>query len=126
MTSGQACVSSVQLRDRLTDSGIIAVIVGELDGALLRITELCISCRALGRKLEDTIILAALRGMPIFRECRNIEFCVELGPRNTPARVWLATRLGQAEAAQAGNHTLSKQKVVDFSVDTAIKFDAIE
>lgn len=126
MASGQACVSSVQLRDRLTDSGIIAVIVGERDGVLLRVTELCISCRALGRKLEDTIIMAALRGMPIFSKCRNIEFCVELGPRNTPARAWLATRLGQADAAQTGNYALSKRQVVDFAVDTAIKFDTIE
>ncbi len=41
-----SCVACVQLKDRLSDSGIIAVIVAERHGDLLVIEELCISCRA--------------------------------------------------------------------------------
>ena len=42
-----ACVTSVQLTDRLSDSGVIAAIVAERLGQQLMVEELCVSCRAL-------------------------------------------------------------------------------
>ena len=101
----KACVASVQLSDRLSDSGVIALIVGKRDGRALIIQDLCISCRAMGRNLEDQIILFALLNMPIFNGCNQVKFQVSQGPRNTPARGWLAklikidTNLSEAEYA---------------------------
>lgn len=97
MNRHDACVASVQLSDRLSDSGIIAVIVAERSGEKLFIEELCISCRAMGRSLENVIIIHALRQMPIWAGCTNVEFRVRHGERNQPALDWL-THLVEASS----------------------------
>lgn len=89
MKRQDTCVASVQLSDRLSDSGIIAVIVAERSGFQLNVEEICISCRAMGRHLENDIILQALRQMPIWAECKTVQFKVQYGDRNQPALDWL-------------------------------------
>ncbi|WP_394065190.1 HAD-IIIC family phosphatase [Alcaligenes sp. WGS1538] len=90
MMSAQACVAAVSLSDSLSSSGIIAVVVASLEAQRLVVKELCMSCRALGRRLEDMIIFSALRSMPVFGQCREVVFELAEGPRNQPAREWLA------------------------------------
>lgn len=82
-------ITSVHLKDRLSDSGLIAVIAARKLGRQLCIEELCLSCRSLGRKLETEIIVGAIVGMPIFVDCSEVLFAVKLGPRNEPAITWL-------------------------------------
>jgi FkbH-like protein len=89
MDRPDACVTSVHLSDRLSDSGIIAVIVAERLGDSIVVSELCISCRAIGRQLENSIILLALRRMPIWEGSTSIEFRFKVGERNQPAINWL-------------------------------------
>lgn len=110
-----ACIASVQLSDRLSDSGVIAVIVAERQGERLLVEELCVSCRAMGRQLEDTIILEALRRMPIFAGCQELAFRVAHGPRNQPALDWLARLLGCDDHPEAGLHNVPAQFVRDFT-----------
>jgi FkbH-like protein len=57
MEQSSCCVASVQMKDRISDSGVIAVIVCVRVDEKIIVEELCISCRALGRKIEDTLIL---------------------------------------------------------------------
>lgn len=109
-----ACVTSVQLTDRLSDSGVIAVIVAERRGAQLVVEELCVSCRAMGRNLEDSIILPALRGMPIFVGCQEVIFRVEHGPRNQPALNWLAQLLELKSPPDPGHHLIPAQRLINF------------
>ncbi len=109
-----ACVASVQMYDRLSDSGVIAVIVAEREGHRLLVNELCISCRAMGRQLESTIILKALRDMPIFDGCQEVVFRVQLGPRNHPARDWLAGLLGLDKAPDLGLYSLPSQRIMEY------------
>jgi len=109
-----ACVASVQLSDRLSDSGVIAVIVAERQGETLVVEELCVSCRAMGRQLEDSIILLAMRQMPIFAGCKDVAFRVQHGPRNQPALDWLARLLGVADAPAAGLHALAAGQLQAF------------
>ncbi len=103
MQRQDACVASVQLKDRLSDSGVIAVIVGQLEGSRLVIEELCISCRAMGRYVEETLIVTAIRAMPQFADCDEVVFQVQHGPRNQPALQWLAQLLqtGQRPESEA-------------------------
>lgn len=89
MSNPNACVASVRLSDRLSDSGVIAVIVAERFGDKLFVEELCISCRALGRQLENAIIFHSIRQMPIWKSCKTVEFRVKVGDRNQPALDWL-------------------------------------
>lgn len=114
--SENACVACVQLTDRLSDSGIIAVIVAELHGDLLMVEELCVSCRALGRQLEDTIVLWTIRNMPQFQQCQQVCFRVTHGPRNQPAIKWLANHLEVVpEAVQEGLNGIPKHKLEQFA-----------
>jgi FkbH-like protein len=90
---------TVALRDKLSDSGVIAAIFCEWRGADLCVNEIVISCRALGRGLETAIVAEAIRGM-VERARRTLPvrvcFAFTPGERNGPARTWLETFTGVA------------------------------
>ena len=114
MGRSDACVASVQMKDRLSDSGVIAAIVAERDGERLVIEELCISCRAMGRQSEDTLILAVIRDMPLFAGCSEVVFRVQHGPRNQPALDWLTRLLRSDTRPEPGLHTIPAERLQDF------------
>lgn len=123
-TAPRQDVVSVQLSDRLADSGIIAVLALTRDDDVLRVDELCISCRALGRKLENTIIFLALRASPLFAGCRRVEFRYDAGPRNQPARDWLAIAAGQAGLdGEAGTLRLDASVAAGFEPAAGVLLD---
>lgn len=109
------CIASVHLQDRLSDSGVIALLCARKQADVLRVQELCISCRALGRRLEDSIVMLALRGMPYFRSCTSVLFEAVVAPRNQPALHWLQNALGRAEPVQQGSYELPASRVHDFA-----------
>ena len=117
LKSNDASVVTVQLTDRLSDSGVIAIIVATRKNTQLIVEELCISCRAMGRRLEDTIILSALKGMPIVDGCTEVIFKVSHGPRNQPALDWLSGLPTLNRALQEGE--------VSFSISELNKFNPI-
>jgi len=90
-----ACVTAA-LQDRLSDSGTVLALFAEHRGDLLVVDELCISCRALGRGLEDILVIEALRGIRSHFPSRRVAFRHATGPRNAPARDWLAHITGIA------------------------------
>jgi len=109
------CIASVQLKDRLSDSGVIAVIVAERDHERLLVEELCVSCRAMGRQLENTILLQAIRDMPLFAGCQEVAFRVRHGSRNQPALEWLAQLLGSDAPPNPGLHQISADRLREFA-----------
>jgi FkbH-like protein len=120
MSNIDNCVASVQLSDRLSDSGIIGVIVAERAGSQLIVEELCISCRAMGRQLENDIILQALRQMPIWAGCKSLEFRVRLGERNQPALDWLRNLLNMP------GETLKNEYLYSIPTDVIEKISPIQ
>lgn len=110
----QSCVISIELKDRLSESGVIAVVVAQMEGDLLLIEELCISCRAMGRQLEDTMVLEAIRAMPQFEACTRVGFTVLSGPRNQPALDWLARLLQCNTCPEPGTHVLQASRIREF------------
>ena len=90
-------VVGVRLSDRLSDSGLIALVVAAGDGHDLTVEELCISCRALGRSLETQIVLSALQAMPAFAASHRVVFEPVAGPRNGPALEWLKSVSGATD-----------------------------
>jgi FkbH-like protein len=98
-------VVSIRLRDRLADSGIIGLICGRREGGALVIDELCISCRALGRDLEDLMVGEAVRWMLEELPAERVEFKHQTGPRNEPARSWLARLLGHPLVGEQGRES---------------------
>jgi FkbH-like protein len=83
-------VVAIELSDRLSDSGIIGAVIGSRHGETVRVEELCVSCRALGRHLEDAMLTRALLLLAGDRAPRTVVFDLRRGPRNAPARQWLA------------------------------------
>jgi hypothetical protein len=83
-------------------------------GKQLVVVELCISCRAMGRQLEDTIIILALRDMSIFEGCQEVAFRVQHGPRNQPAIDWLVRLLGLNAPPVPGLYTIPSQRLIDY------------
>jgi FkbH-like protein len=84
-----ASVVAIRLEDRLSDSGIVGLLVGSRVAATLQVDELCVSCRALGRRLESTMLTAGLLAMANERAPEKVVFTLRKGPRNAPARRWL-------------------------------------
>lgn len=116
------CVIAVRLRDRLADSGIVAVVVASRKQDRLQVEELCISCRALGRRLEDAMIFLALRGMPIADGCREVAFPVIHGPRNGPALEWLRLAVAARDCPADGEIRLPLEPIRDWVVPDGISY----
>lgn len=91
LAAGDVHVVTAALRDRLADSGVVALVVGRLlpEGTLL-VEELCISCRALGRGIEDHLLAAAIGRLLEETGAGAVRVAYAPGPRNEPARAWLA------------------------------------
>lgn len=96
MESGDSCVVTAGLRDRLSDSGLIFLMVAQKQAnETLKVAELAMSCRALGRKVEGMIVEQALtlaaEKLSLIKP--TIEFDFKTAPRNKPAFEFLATYL---------------------------------
>jgi len=79
------------LRDRLSDSGVVALVAGRRapDGRVV-VEELCVSCRALGRGIEDHLLAAAVGRLMTEFGSGTAAVVYQPGPRNEPLRAWLA------------------------------------
>ena len=78
------------------------------------IEEACISCRAMGRELEDALILEAIRGMAVLDGCDRIIFRARSGPRNQPAFKWLSRLANNREVVEEGDYPVPIGRLVDF------------
>ena len=87
-------VLAVALRDRLSESGTIAAWCGMRAGHQLCTYDLVISCRALGRQVEDILLAESFRFVAHALGATEILLPWREGPRNAPALSWLAQRLG--------------------------------
>ena len=88
------CTISVSMRDRFCDSGIIGAIFARVDGDRLVIEEVSVSCRALGRNVESSMIALALSQVIDRYGLREVAFLFRKGPRNLPAHMWLTSFTG--------------------------------
>lgn len=122
MERTDACVVAVRLKDRLADSGIVAVLVASKEANRLKVEELCISCRALGRRLEDAMVFLALRGMSIAEGCHEIVFRVAHGPRNQPALEWLRHVAALPDLPAEGELAIPSAAVLGWVVPEGITF----
>jgi FkbH-like protein len=87
---------SIALRDRLSDSGIVGVLFLRREPPALVVEEIVVSCRALGRNIEHLMVTEALRLTLQDLSAQEIHFAFKEGPRNGPARAFLAEYTGRA------------------------------
>jgi FkbH-like protein len=91
---------SISLRDRLSDSGVVAAIFLRVDGEHAVVDEVAISCRALGRQLERLMIFAGIHRALAGKKVSSLSFGFTPGPRNDPARAWLISLDASANGAE--------------------------
>ena len=79
-------VFTIALKDRFSDSGNIGVIFFTKTKNTIYLDELCISCRALGRNLEDYFIFYPL--IILSKKIKFNTFIIDFvnGPKNLPAK----------------------------------------
>ncbi len=104
MTDPDSCIVTAAMSDNLSDSGIIALLAaarGEKN--VLKLKELTVSCRALGRNLENIMLpmMFKLAAETLKTENRII-IGYRRGERNMPAISWLQT-LSETELQSQGN-----------------------
>ena len=82
----QYCVVSIAMQDKLSDSGIIGIFVGKSEETHLCLIDLCVSCRALGRKIEDIMLFQSLSLMADYLKVKkeNVKVYYQNGARNAP------------------------------------------
>ncbi len=80
MEQGQ-CLYGATLTDRFGDYGLIGILHLQQAGDVLEIANMALSCRALGRGVEDTM-LAYAQGRAAAAACTRVVVHVARGPRN--------------------------------------------
>jgi FkbH-like protein len=86
--SQNSLIYTIELRDFLTDSGIIGAIIAQINGHDADILEVLFSCRALGREIETLSLIKLLENLEQ-RGVTRIRFDAMEGPRNKPSLEWI-------------------------------------
>jgi FkbH-like protein len=120
MKDEDAHVVSVALSDHLSDSGVIALLAVRKDEGRLRVDELAMSCRAMGRGLESLLLSLALRALPCWQGVREVCFQVRQTERNLPARRWVGDIAGLDMVAQAGEVVVERARFDEIPVPNVV------
>ncbi len=95
MQASDSAIITIQMSDKLSDSGIIALLAVHFNDGVLVADDLTVSCRALGRNLENIMIpYMFLIARDLFKSSSNIIINYKKGERNMPALKWLNTLIG--------------------------------
>jgi len=122
-------IAIIGLQDRLSDSGWIGLVVAQRSGDTLTVRELTISCRALGRKLEDLMVAEAVRAITSELPAERVVFLHRTAPRNGPAREWLSRLTGETlpeEGSVFAEEALKKVAAADYPVQVDAIHDSAQ
>ena len=90
LSTPKRCVISISMRDKLSNSGLVAAGLFGKEGEHLHLYELTISCRALGRGVEGLMITLMAEQAKDYLNTENAVFVhYKKGERNLPAMNWL-------------------------------------
>ncbi len=95
LDSNNYCVVSISLSDKLSDSGLIGVCVGKKTENHINIEEFFISCRALGRGIDDIIALGAIKTITEYFKNNLVKVEFQKGARNEPAEIFAQKHLSK-------------------------------
>ncbi len=95
MNNPNKVVVSFHLKDNLSDSGMIGALILAKDGDIAIVEECFVSCRALGRGIDDLIILNAIKEGLNKLQTTKLKVNFVLGERNEPARLFVENFLKQ-------------------------------
>ena len=81
-------VFTISLKDKFSDSGNVAVLYFTKDNDDLILNEVCISCRALGRNLENAFIFEPVKILSQKNKIKNFFIEFKKGEKNKPAEIY--------------------------------------
>ncbi len=85
MSSEDTAVLTLSLSDRLSDSGLVGVFVGHRMGNHMELEECFVSCRALGRGIDEIMVSGAISILLKHFGVEQLHVQFQTGPRNKPA-----------------------------------------
>lgn len=88
-------ITTVSLKDKLSDSGIIGVMVFKNENDFVDIEESFISCRALGRGIDENIVLYPIKLAVEYFKKNKVRFNFTKGERNKPAQEFINNNLNE-------------------------------
>jgi len=90
LNSKDSCIITAKMSDKLSDSGMIAILIAKNKNDNLYVDELTFSCRALGRNIEDIVISKMILMAKEYLKTSDTAYInYKKGPRNLPALTWL-------------------------------------
>jgi FkbH-like protein len=117
MTRGACTVISISLKDKLSDSGLIGACVVIKDGKTAVLDEFFISCRALGRGIDDIIVLQAVKFAMIKFGTDLLKVNFRIGERNTPAELFINKYLKIHTANPAPFEYQNEQNLLEVKIE---------
>lgn len=93
MSSEDTAVLTLTLSDRLSDSGLVGVFVGQRKGEHMELEECFISCRALGRGIDEIMVSGAISVLLKHFGVDRLHVQFQTGPRNKPAQTFVNEHL---------------------------------
>lgn len=117
MQTKDRCIITIDMSDNLSDSGIIAILAAHRENKSLYVDELTVSCRALGRNLENVMLpeLLRLAQKKLQTETKAV-IAYQKGERNTPALKWLEELTGKE---------LFEKGTVDYMIPKQLNLDGL-
>ena len=94
-----AGVVTFYLSDRLSNSGNVGAAFFRRESDDLHVLEVCVSCRALGRGIEDLVLSRAIDLAQQHLGGNRVVVHHKTGPRNGPGLAWLSSLVEEALAA---------------------------
>ncbi|MES0862932.1 HAD-IIIC family phosphatase [Ruegeria sp. SCPT10] len=111
-----SCVMTVSMSDKLIDSGIIGCLVGHKHGDTLNVEDMFVSCRALGRGLDEVVVLGAIKCAADQLKCSKVQVAFQKGERNGPAADFVENNLKAQTAAASELQYTFPQGIVEISM----------
>lgn len=85
MSGENTAVLTLSLSDRLSDSGLVGVFVGHRVADHMELEECFVSCRALGRGIDEIMVSGAVSILLKYFGVNRLRVQFQIGPRNKPA-----------------------------------------
>ena len=93
MSSEDTAVLTLSLADRLSDSGLVGVFTGRRQNDHLELEECFVSCRALGRGIDEVMVSGAISVLQKHFGVSKLHVQFQTGPRNKPAEAFVKEHL---------------------------------
>jgi FkbH-like protein len=103
----------VEVSDRFGDYGLVGAMIFDVADSVLTVDSFLLSCRALGRKVEDNMLIELLR-IARERKCREVQLAFRRTAKNVPAYNFFS-RIATSESDANPTFVFDVERILDSS-----------